>query len=119
MPVVAPSPLRIDTAIALLADAASRSAQGRLQGKVLGLVGYGRVGREIGRRAVRCGMEVLYADIAPSAGPHRRVLLGELLARSDFVLLLRTAAELPRDADMQPHLKPGAQLLRIAMPPEA
>lgn len=109
----------VDTALDSLMAAARRSAQGGLSGKVLGLVGYGRLGREIARQAVRCGMQVLYTDIEPGAGPHRRVLLGELLERSDYILLLCAPEELPGDADLRAHLKPGAQLVRVAMPPEA
>ncbi len=92
-----------DIAIELLG--ASRVA---LAGKVLGLVGYGALGREIARRAVARGMEVLYADLEPSAGPHRRVTLGELLEQSDFVIPL---ADAPAIATLVPRLKPGACLV--------
>ncbi len=103
----------VDVAIDRLLDAARCAAARELSGKVLGLVGYGTLGRQIARRAVRCGMEVLYADSRAGAGPHKRVLLGELLQRSDFVMLLPAAADLPRAAQVLPHLKPGARLVRI------
>lgn len=109
----------VQVAIELLLDAARRSPEGGLSGKVLGLVGYGAIGREIARHAARRGMEVLYADSQPRAGPHRRVLLGELLERSDYVMLLRSADGLAAAAKMQVHLKPGATLLRIPTPPAA
>jgi hypothetical protein len=104
----------VDIAIDLLLDVAHGSPKGRLFGKVLGLVGYGALGRGIARRAVHCGMEVLYSDPEPGGGPHKRVLLGELLARSDYVMLLPAAAHpLPRDTDFLPHMKPGAQVMRM------
>jgi lactate dehydrogenase-like 2-hydroxyacid dehydrogenase len=69
-----------------------------LSGKTLGIVGYGRIGRAVARRAVAAfGMQVLwYAPRAPriddpaSAGPpaaERVATLDELLARSDIVSL--------------------------------
>ena len=63
-----------------------------LQGKVLGLVGFGRIGREVGARARSFGMSVLAADpfvTEPLAAEHdaRRVELPELLARADVVSL--------------------------------
>ena len=57
----------------------------------LGLVGFGRIGRGVARRALGFGMTVLYADEYP-APPEveselhaTRVPLDELLARADFV----------------------------------
>ena len=62
------------------------ASPGEIRGKVLGLVGYGALGRQIASRAALCGMEVIYADPEPGAGPCRRVLLGELLATSSWGL---------------------------------
>lgn len=43
-----------------------------LAGKTLGIVGYGRIGRALARRALGFGMHVVYADPqAPDAGPGR------------------------------------------------
>jgi len=63
-----------------------------LRGKRLGLVGYGRIGRAVARRAGAFGLEVVYADDRPQAagGPldgAERVPLDVLLATSDFVSL--------------------------------
>ena len=91
----------------LLEDAAEAVNSG-LAGRVLGLVGYGALGREIARRATARGMEVLYADLEPGAGPQRRVLLSELLERSDFVLPL---ADGPATAALRTRLKTGAALV--------
>jgi len=88
-----------------------------LRGKVLGLIGYGALGRQIASRAVRCGMEVIYADPEPGAGPCRRVLLGELLATSDFVLPLDAGAmNTLRDERFAVMMKPGAQLVELTLP---
>jgi phosphoglycerate dehydrogenase-like enzyme len=108
----------VDIAFELLLDAAHRTSQGRLVGKILGLVGYGTLGREIARRAVRSGMEVLYADPEPRGGRHKRVLLNELLARSDYVMLLPDAAQdMPHATEVLPYLKPGAHLVRVRSKP--
>lgn len=99
-----------DLAIQLILEGAERGHVG----KVLGLVGYGALGREIASRAVRFGMEVIYADPEPGAGPCRRVLLGELLARSDFVLPLEAgAANTLRDERFAVLMKPGARLVEL------
>lgn len=102
----------IDIAFDLLIAAARNSRSSALSGKVLGLIGYGTVGREIARRAVRRGMEVLYTDPEPGAGPHKRVLLGDLLARSDFVMPIASALHRPlADANILASMKPGACLV--------
>ncbi len=60
-----------------------------LGGHVLGLVGFGQVGRRVARRAAAFGMEVLvhdpYLDTPPGAGVTVAPSLGELLRGSDFV----------------------------------
>lgn len=63
-----------------------------VHGKVLGVVGFGRIGQAVARRGRGFGMEVLYASRSPKpdaekALPAQRVPLDELLARSDFVVL--------------------------------
>ena len=91
------------------------SSERELRGKILGLVGYGALGREIASRAVTRGMEVIYADPEPGAGPYRRVHLGELLAVSDFVLPLEAgAANTLRDERFVVLMKPGAELVSLA-----
>lgn len=91
------------------------AAEPALSGKVLGLIGYGALGRHIACHAARRGLEVIYADPEPGAGPCRRVLLGELLARSDFVMPLSAeAANTLRDERFFVLLKPGARLIEPA-----
>ena len=64
----------------------------RLRGKKLGVVGFGRIGREVARKALAFGMEVLASDpvISPeTAAEHGAVMvdLPDLLRESDFVTL--------------------------------
>jgi phosphoglycerate dehydrogenase-like enzyme len=64
---------------------------GELYGKTLGLVGYGRIGREVARRAKPFGMQVIASTRTPRPDPGNadRVdgvdSLPELLAASDFI----------------------------------
>ena len=63
-----------------------------LNGKTLGLVGYGRIGRAIARRAPAFGMSVAYCDLArdPEA-PHAYHADPVALARASDVLVAATA----------------------------
>ncbi len=64
---------------------------GNVHGKTLGLVGCGRIGQAVARRALGFGMKLIAFDVAPQ--PQARALgiefltLDELLQRSDFVSL--------------------------------
>jgi len=66
---------------------------GDIHGKTLGVVGFGRIGRAMARRALGFGMRVLYQDaVAADAATARelnatRVDLATLLRESDFVTL--------------------------------
>lgn len=60
-----------------------------LYGKTLGLIGLGRIGMEVAKRAEALGMKVIYTN---RSGPHLHVLyewktLDDLLAESDYVSL--------------------------------
>jgi glyoxylate reductase len=64
---------------------------GDVHGKTLGIIGFGRIGRAMGRRALGFGMRVLYQDAAAADAPTERGLnatrvdLPTLLRESDFV----------------------------------
>jgi glyoxylate reductase len=95
-----------------------------IQGKTLGVVGFGRIGQEVTRRMQALGMKTLWYDLFdtphPSAPPSHYRPLHDLLAESDFVSLhtnldrssyhLIGAAELAR-------MKPTAYLINTARGP--
>jgi glyoxylate reductase len=56
-------------------------------GATLGIVGFGRIGRAVARRASGFDMEVLWSDGSGSSGSGGGVDLDRLLERSDFVSL--------------------------------
>lgn len=64
-----------------------------LRGKVLGLVGYGAIGRAVARRATAFGLEVIHNRRSPSSEPGY-TRLNRLLAKSDIVSL-----HIPLNAD--------------------
>lgn len=61
-----------------------------VQGKTIGIIGFGRIGRAVARRAVASGMNVVYTDIEPQDDQEvgaRFLPLDELLACSHVVSL--------------------------------
>ncbi len=61
-----------------------------LYGKTLGIIGFGRIGHEVAKRAIAFGMTVLAYDIVPIAAAGlaiRQVPLDELLAAADVITL--------------------------------
>jgi glyoxylate reductase len=58
-----------------------------VHGAVLGLVGYGRIGRAVARRASGFGMEVLHHTRNDTGEPGWCAELDDLLARSDIITL--------------------------------
>jgi len=93
-----------------------------LDGKALGVVGLGRIGREVARRAKGLRMQVLgydpfvSSDVAAGFGV-RCVELEQLVAESDFVSLHLPMSDDTRhliDAGMLAKMKPGARLINCA-----
>ncbi len=88
-----------------------------LEGKTLGIVGYGELGQAVARLAEAFGMRVLVAarpGTEPSAG---RLALSELLPRVDVLSLHCPLTETTRDLigeDQLALLKPGALLINAA-----
>ncbi|MGQ9622578.1 MAG: phosphoglycerate dehydrogenase [Candidatus Caldatribacteriaceae bacterium] len=58
-----------------------------LEGKTLGIVGLGRIGKGVARRALGFGMKVIYYDPLVEEREFERVSLEELFSSSDFVSL--------------------------------
>ena len=100
-----------DLAMNLLLTGADPARPSVVAGKVLGLIGYGALGREIARRAARRGMKVVYTADVPGRGPHQRVQLGELLRSSDFVMPVNGHAKSFNRAELVALMKPGARFV--------
>ena len=95
-------------------------------GKTLGVVGFGRIGRAVARRATGFGMKVLYHDkvAAPASVEKklkaRRVSLKKILRESDFVtlhvLLTRATKHLIGETELK-MMKPTAYLINTSRGP--
>ena len=93
-----------------------------LAGKTVGIVGYGRIGQEIGRIAKGFGMRVLGAKRTPGHVEHADEIvdpsgLPRVIAESDFLVLVLpltkgTAALLGEDELRS--MKPGSYLINVA-----
>lgn len=95
-----------------------------LQGKALGVVGLGRIGQAVARRARAFGMSIRYAGLRPrpeaAALEAAHLPLDDLLAGSDAVVV--TCPLLPAtrgllDARRLALLRPGALLVNVARGP--
>jgi glyoxylate reductase len=130
-----------DMAMALLLAAARRVAEGdrvvraggwteadpgwmlgtEVTGKTLGIVGFGRIGQAVARRAAGFGLRILYSSPREVAFPGaERARLEDLLARSDFVSLHVPLTPETRDLLSRERLalmKPGAVLVNTARGP--
>jgi glyoxylate reductase len=108
----------------LLGEDVSPGGSGRR--KVLGIVGFGRIGMAVARRAVGFDMEVLAHDPGARArveafgAPVRWAELDELLEASDFVTLHPPLTEDTRhliDEDALRRMKPTAHLVNVSRGP--
>jgi glyoxylate reductase len=95
-----------------------------LQGRRLGVVGYGRIGQAVARRALAFGMSVAYTArhevTDPGAPPAARLPLGELLATSDVVSLhcpLTPETRHLLDRDALRSMRPDAFLVNTSRGP--
>jgi len=91
-----------------------------LSGKTLGLIGFGRIGQELAKKAKALEMKIIYNDIlgpAKDCPEYSFVSLDELLADSDFISL-----HVPGNEDKSPvigkleftKMKDGASLINCA-----
>jgi len=100
----------------------NKSAAGcfEVRGKTLGIIGYGRIGRQVGVLAEAMGLSVIFTDIEAQLpmGNNKYVEhLDELLAQSDFVTL-----HVPATADTKnmmneariAQMKKGSYLINLA-----
>lgn len=95
----------------------------RIRGKVLGIIGLGRIGTAVALRAKPFGFDVVFYDpflpegIDKSVGVRRVYSLKELLAQSDCVSLhcfLNAENHHMLNADTLKYLKPGAFIVNTA-----
>jgi D-3-phosphoglycerate dehydrogenase len=92
-----------------------------LLGKTLGILGYGRIGREVARRAGAFGMRILVHDPYVAPGPDEGGVelrsLPEVLAEADFLTLhvpLTAATRHLIDAAALAQVKPGARIVNVS-----
>ena len=95
-----------------------------IAGATLGLVGFGRIGRAVARRAAGFNLRVLYYDPGhapqPDDPPAEKVELASLLAQSDFISLhtpLNATTLHLIGVDEFAQMKPGAILINTARGP--
>ncbi len=91
-----------------------------IRGKTIGIIGYGRIGTQVGVLAEALGMRVLFYDIAarlPIGNNQAVESLGELLGKSDFVTLHVPATPQTKgmmDKGALLSMKPGSHLLNLS-----
>jgi glyoxylate reductase len=94
-----------------------------LRGKLLGIVGAGRIGRDVGRGAGPFGMRVAYwsrtvrPDFERETGAERVMALADLAARADILSIHLASSTQTRgiiDRDVLHRMKPGAILVNTA-----
>lgn len=99
---------------------------GELYGRTIGIVGYGRIGREVAKRAHAFGMRVIAASRTPGPGDawcesvRGMDYLHDLLAQSDFVLSALPLDERSRgvfDGHAFAAMKPDAVIINVGRGP--
>jgi len=91
-----------------------------LQGKTLGIVGFGQIGRAMAKRAEAFGLSIVYSGRTKQDTDAEFVSFEELLARSDFVSLHCPLTPQTRhliDAAALRAMKPGAYLVNTTRGP--
>lgn len=99
-----------------------RSLQSGIQGRTLGLVGFGGIGKEIARRAAPFEMKILYyrphgRDISERSYEAVYSSLDNVLAKSDFVVMcvpLNKTTKKMADMSMFKKMKRSAYFINIA-----
>lgn len=95
-------------------------AGGDLHGTVLGIVGMGRIGQAVARRASGFDMEVVYHSPSPKDVAARHLPLEELLELSDHVVICAPLTDSTRGligSEELKAMKPTAYLVNVARGP--
>jgi D-3-phosphoglycerate dehydrogenase len=88
-----------------------------IQGKTLGIWGYGNIGKRVADLAHAFGMQIQYTSRSPKDGPYKWVTEEELLKSSDIISLhLPLSAQTTHliGTESFAKLKPGAMLINTA-----
>ena len=87
-----------------------------LEGKTLGIVGFGRIGQALAKKGLALGMNVIYFDLYPANLENCTSLsLEEVLKNADFISLHTTATEKPViNQETLNYLKPSAFLINAS-----
>ncbi len=88
-----------------------------LMGKTLGLIGFGRIGQEVGSRARALGMDVIYSDhhVHLDSPQYKKVEMDELLEKSDYVSLHVPFLGTPvLDEKEFAQMKDGVRIINVA-----
>lgn len=89
-----------------------------LTGKTLGVIGMGRIGREVAKRAEALGMKVIYTDLRKAEGvSYEYMSMDELLKNADFITLHMPAikGQGPMvNAEFIAKMKDGAYIINTA-----
>ena len=97
-----------------------------IHGATLGIVGFGRIGREVARRGRGFGMDIVYHDVHPASPEDeadlgaRRVEMDELLRIADFISLHVNLTDETRhliDTEALRLMKPTAVLVNTSRGP--
>ncbi|HEX5038566.1 MAG TPA: D-glycerate dehydrogenase [Candidatus Limnocylindria bacterium] len=97
-----------------------------IHGATLGIVGFGRIGREMARRGRGFGMRILYHDVQPASAQEEaelgatRAEMDQLLRESDFITLhvnLTDETHHLVDGDALAAMKPTAVLVNTSRGP--
>lgn len=87
-------------------------------GKTLGIVGIGNIGKEVAKRALALGMDVMVYDPYTAAPPNlKRVSLDELLASADYITFHLPLTDESRNmisTDAFAKMKPGVRIINCA-----
>lgn len=90
-----------------------------LEGRTLGLVGYGHIGRAVAKRAEAFGMRILVHTRTPRPDTAATTFTGrhELAVQADHIVLTATATAETRhlvDDEFLRHTRPGVHLVNVA-----
>lgn len=84
-------------------------------GKTLGIIGMGRIGQSVAKKASALGMRVMYADTNEIAGvPYSKVDMDNLLASSDYVSIHASGKDRLIGAAEIAKMKKGAYIVNLA-----